>query len=156
MTLIPTQTTFRGLPHSAALDAEIRDHVAWLEQFAPDIVRCRVLIELPHRHRQAARQFHVRLEITVPGAEPIVVNRQPSLHRAARDSEEGAHHKDTEIDAEQRYAGVAVREAFDAARRRLEDVRREQRGDVKTHAASGAGRGVDVGANASLGEEPGE
>lgn len=33
MTVIPTQLTFRGLPHSDALEAAVRQRVAWLEQF---------------------------------------------------------------------------------------------------------------------------
>ena len=33
MTLIPTQVTFRGLAHSDALEADIRERIAWLEQF---------------------------------------------------------------------------------------------------------------------------
>ena len=40
MTLIPTQMTFRGLPHSDALDADVRQRVACLEQFYTGIVRC--------------------------------------------------------------------------------------------------------------------
>jgi len=51
MTLIPIQVTFLGFVGSELLDAEIREHVAWLEQFHEGIVRCRVLVELPHRHR---------------------------------------------------------------------------------------------------------
>jgi hypothetical protein len=48
MTLIPTQVTFRGLARSAALEAEIRERIDWLEQFYADIVRCRVLVEIFH------------------------------------------------------------------------------------------------------------
>lgn len=52
MTLIPTQATFRGFAQSEALEADVRERVAWLEQFYAGIVRCRVLVEVPHRHRQ--------------------------------------------------------------------------------------------------------
>lgn len=145
MTLIPTQVTFRGLPHSDALDAEIRERVSWLEQFHAGIVRCRVLVEMPHRHRHGGRHFHVRVEVTVPGADPIVVSRQPSLHEGMKDVQEEAHHKDSEIEAEQRYGVVAVREAFTAMRRRLEDAGREQRGDVKTHLTPPGRRGGEPG-----------
>ena len=50
-----------------------------------------------------------------------------------KDVEQDAHHKDTELENGHQYVRVAVRQAFDAARRRLEDFAREQRGDVKTH-----------------------
>jgi hypothetical protein len=132
MTLIPTQVTFRGLAHSDALESEVRGRVAWLERFYADIVRCRVLVELPHRHRQDGRHVHVRVEVTVPGGPPIVVSHEPTLHGRLKDVEGDAHHKETEIEGAHRNATVAIHEAFDAARRRLEDFAREQRGAVGT------------------------
>jgi cold shock CspA family protein len=133
MTLIPIQVSFRGLPHSDHLESDVRERVAWLEQFYADIVRCRVLIELPHRHRQDGRHFHVRIELTVPGGPPIVLSHEPSLHGRLKHTEEEEHHKEAEIESVHRYAAVAIREAFNAARRRLEDFAREERGTVKAH-----------------------
>ena len=133
MTLIPSQITLRGLAHVDALESDIHERIAWLEQFYDGIVRCRVLVEVPHRHHHDGRHFHVRIEVTVPGGVPIVVDHEPSLHGGLRDVQEDAHHKDTEVEAAHRHARVAVREAFDAARRRLEDFAREQRGTIKTH-----------------------
>ena len=144
MTLIPTQVTFRGLPHSDALEADIRERAGRLEQFCAGIVRCRVLVEIPHRHRHTGRHFHVRVEVTVPGSDPIVVNHEPSLHGRLKDFEDEAARKDAEIEAVHRYASVAVREAFDAARRRLEDVAREQRGAVKVHEVPSHGEVVEL------------
>jgi hypothetical protein len=57
MTLIPVQITFRGLPHSDALEADIRERVVWLEQFYTDIVGCRIVVEKPHRHRHDGHQL---------------------------------------------------------------------------------------------------
>lgn len=133
MTLIPTQVTFRGLAHSDELEAEVQERVAWLEQFYAGIVRCRVLVEVPHRHRQDGRHFHVRVEMTVPGGAPLVVSQEPTLHAGLKDVEEESHHKETEIENVHRYGRAAIHAAFDAARRRLEDFAREQRGAVKTH-----------------------
>ena len=123
--------------HSGALEADIHERVAWLGQFYDGIVRCRVLLDLPHRHRHDGRHFHVRVEVTVPGGGPIVVNHQPSLHGGLKDIEVEAHRKEGEIESVHRYARVAIHQAFDAARRRLEDFAREQRGDVKTHEVPG-------------------
>ncbi len=67
MTVIPAQVTFRGLEHSDAVEADIRERVAWLEQYYGDIIGCRVFVEVPHRHRHDGRHFHVRIEVTVPG-----------------------------------------------------------------------------------------
>jgi cold shock CspA family protein len=144
MTLIPTQITFRGLTPSDALEADIRERVAWLEQFYTGIVRCRVLVEVPHRHRHDGRLFHVRVEMTVPGGAPIVVSHEPSLHGPLKDVEEPAHHKESDIENVRRYARVAVHEAFDAARRRLQDSAREQRGAVKTHGVPAHGTVAEI------------
>jgi cold shock CspA family protein len=133
MTLIPTQVTFRGFTAPDALEADVRERIAWLEQFYAGVVRCRVLVEVPHRHRHDGRHFHVRIEVTVPGGAPIVVSHEPTLHGPLKDVEEPAHHKESEIESVHRYARVAVHEAFDAARRRLQDFAREQRATVKTH-----------------------
>ena len=68
-----------------------------------------VRVEVPHRHHQQGKQYNVRIDIGVPGSE-IVVNRDH---------------------AEDVY--VALRDAFDAAKRRLEDYAHKIRCDVKTH-----------------------
>jgi ribosomal subunit interface protein len=106
---IPLQITYRGMKKSEALDQRIRAKAAKLEVFHPRITSCRVAVEERHRHRQQGNQFTVRLDIRVPQTE-IAVNRD--------------HHEDV-------Y--VALRDAFDAARRKLEDFMRVQRGEVKAH-----------------------
>ena len=68
-----------------------------------------VVVEAPHKHHHQGKQFNVRIDIGVPGNE-IVVNRD--------------HHEDV-------Y--VALRDAFDAAKRQLEDYARITRGYIKTH-----------------------
>ncbi len=106
---IPLQITVRDMPVSAVLEDHIRDKAAKLEQFYPALIGCRVVVELPHKHKQHGKLFNVRIDLTVPGSE-IAINRDQS---------------------EDVY--VALRDAFDAANRKLEDYGRRQRGDVKTH-----------------------
>ena len=112
---IPLQITYHGIPRSDALDARIRDKAAKLEEFYPRISRCRIVVEERDRHHHQGRQFTVSIDLRVPGHEVFV----------GRD-----HHEDV-------Y--VAVRDAFDAAARQLEDVARLQRGDVKAHEATQRG-----------------
>ena len=126
MSLIPTQITFRGLVPSEALEADVRERIEWLERFYGGIVRCHVLVELPHRHIEHGRRFHVHIELTVGDGDPIVVSHNPSPHGAG-DVEDDALRKADETAAVHRYARVAVGEAFDAARRQLEDFARQQR-----------------------------
>ncbi|WP_296751833.1 ribosome-associated translation inhibitor RaiA [Thiobacillus sp.] len=97
----PLQITFRDIPHSDALDTHIRDKVHKLEQVFADIVSCRVVVEQPARHQQQGKLFNVRIDLGVPGSE-IVVDRQQN---------------------EDVYA--ALRDAFDAAKRQLDDYARQ-------------------------------
>lgn len=111
---IPLQVTFRGFPHSDAVEANIRGKAEKLDHFFPDIMGCHVVVESHHRHHQHGNLYHVSIDLTVPGRE-LAVTRDPKKHQAHED------------------VYVAIRDAFDAARRRLEDYARELRGDVKTH-----------------------
>ena len=118
---IPLQVTFHQLEPSEALEAQVRTWVDELETFFDGIVSCRVSIEAPHHHHHQGRLYRVRIELGVPG-ERIVVGRSPDEH--------GAH--------EDPY--VALRDAFRAARRQLEDYVRRLRGHVKAHVAPPHGR----------------
>jgi len=112
----PVDITFRGMTPSAAVEAAIGKWTARLERLHGHIQRCDVVVEEPHRHQRQGRQFHVRITLAVPGGE-LVVSQDPGRDEA---------HEDVYI---------AVRDAFQAARRQLEDHIRRQRGDVKTHVA---------------------
>jgi hypothetical protein len=126
------QVTFHGVARSAALEADVLDHIARLETFYPAITGCRVLVELRrHRHR-SGNPFHVRIDLTVPGEE-IVVSHDPSLHGGLKDAQQSETAKADEVTPEHRHARVAIRDAFDVARRRLQDHSRRQRGFVKVH-----------------------
>ncbi|HYR05579.1 MAG TPA: ribosome-associated translation inhibitor RaiA [Gallionella sp.] len=117
---IPLQLTIRDMEHSAALETHIRGKVEKLEEFFKHITSCRVVIEVPHKHHNQGKQFNVRIDIGVPGSE-IVVNRDH---------------------AEDVY--VALRDAFDAAKRRLEDYAHKIRGDIKTHESRRTSESKDI------------
>ena len=107
---IPLQISLHGIEHSDALYNSIREKAEKLDHYYERIMNCRVVLELAGRHKRHGKQFVVRIDLKVPGDE-IVITHQ--------------HDEDLKI---------ALRDAFDAARRRLEDYARNQRGDVKQHA----------------------
>ena len=111
---MPIRITFRGLAPSPAIEERIHARAADLERFSDRITHCHVVVEAPHRHHHQGMLYHVRVDLTVPGAH-LVVNRQPADHHAHED------------------VYVALRDAFDAARRQLEERVRRQRGAVKAH-----------------------
>lgn len=111
---IPLKITFHQLDHSDAIEAKIREKMQKLERFAEHITSCRVTVEAPHKHHHKGNLYTVAVDITLPGEE-IVANRHPKKHQAHED------------------VYVAMRDAFDAARRQLEDYVRRRRGKVKAH-----------------------
>ena len=110
----PLQIDFHGISHSDALEAHIREKAEKLDLFHPHVMRCHVTVEQPHKHKHQGNHFNVRIAVHVPG-DTIAVNRY-------------AH--------ENVY--VALRDAFEAACRRLEDSIRRLRGTGKHHRSSRA------------------
>jgi cold shock CspA family protein len=106
---IPLQITSRNLDLSEAIEMKIRREAGKLDKNYERITRCRVVVESPHRHHHQGRLYSINIYITLPGSE-FIVKRAP--------------HEDL-------Y--VSIRDSFNAARRKLEDFSRRQRGDVKHH-----------------------
>lgn len=108
-----------------AVDDAIRDaalaHVHDLERLSRDIVGCHVVLSQPHQHHRRGRLWSARIEVVIPGAD-IIVNRTHHLDHAHEDPL------------------VTLRDAFGAARRRLEDCIRRRRGAVKAHEPHDEGR----------------
>ena len=131
--------SFHGIQPSTALETEIRSRIDKLETYCPTIVGCRVTVEVVHRHHESGNRFHVRIDLTVPGDE-IVVTHEASLHATAQDLDAGSISRVAEPNPERKHALVAVREAFDIARRRLQDYVRRQSGVVKAAVRQSRGR----------------
>jgi ribosomal subunit interface protein len=111
---LPLQITFRDMEHSDFIETKVRERAARLDRFFDHIMSCRVTIEAPHQHKHKGNIYHVKIDITVPGNE-IVINKGSDKNHAHED------------------AYVVIRDAFDAATRKLEDYVRRLRGDEKTH-----------------------
>ena len=79
------QITARDIPHSEALESHVRQKAEKLEAFYPHIMSCRVVIEVPHKHKHQGRAFDVRLDITVPGKELPPGAGAPAAERCRRD-----------------------------------------------------------------------
>ena len=109
LTAVVCQVSFHGLAQSPGLERLVRERTDWLQQFAGELTALRALIDVPHRHRHE-HAIRVQLRLSGHEFEPLNVER------------EGVGD-----------AYTLVRETFDVARRRLQDVVREQRGCVKVH-----------------------
>lgn len=138
---IPSTITFRRIPRAEGVEADIRKRLDNLGVYCPSIMAARVLIEPAQRHHHDGNRFHVRIDLAVPG-EAIVISHEASLRPAARARTDLKTRKQDEPDPSRKYLGVAIREAFALARRRLQDYARRRRGSVKTHVPMPEGRVV--------------
>ncbi|HVO94616.1 MAG TPA: HPF/RaiA family ribosome-associated protein [Terriglobales bacterium] len=141
---IPLKITFRDMAPSKAIEKHIRERVAKLDSLHDGITSCRVNIAAPHRHHHKGKAYVVRIDMTVPGTE-LVINRAPKRLEAAR-----APHQELEKDLAENHkpskhaahadAYVALRDAFNAAERKLKDFARRRHGKAKAHALSATAR----------------
>ena len=123
---IPLEIVFRNMDRSDAIEARVREKAERLERFSENITRCRVAIEAPHRHQHHGKLYKVGIEIGVPGRQ-LVINHAGPLDQAHED------------------VYVAIRDAFAAATRRLEDHVQIRRGQVKRHETRTEGRDRSAG-----------
>jgi ribosome-associated translation inhibitor RaiA len=110
---LPLQIVFRNFDPSPAVEEKIRARSVKLEKYAEDIISCRVTVEANHKHHNG-NFYHVVADLKLPGTE-LVASREAGHDHA---------HEDLH---------VAVRDAFDALKRQVEDHIRRRRGEVKPH-----------------------
>ena len=106
---LPLDITTRDTHLSDRNAALIRKKAEGLTKYYSRITGCRVVIDGPGDRHRTGGPFKLRIELEVPGSN-VVVDKQVS----------------EDIEA-------AIRSAFDATRRRLQDYARVQRGQVKSH-----------------------
>lgn len=117
----PLQVAFHNMDRSDAVETAIREKTDKLERHFDRITTCRVVVEAPHRRRGKGKLYAVRIDLEVPG-KTLIVNHTGTKNPAHED------------------VYVALRDAFDAITRQLEDYTRKLRGDVKTHEVPPHGR----------------
>jgi ribosomal subunit interface protein len=104
--------TYRGMPHSAAMDARINELAAHLASLNDRITAFHVVVDENDRHKSKGNLFEVRLDLHIPGQEIVATGQQ----------DEDAY--------------VALNKAFQAAERQLEDGVRRRR-DAARHRHEG-------------------
>lgn len=92
---IPLQISSRKMTLSDHTVDVIKHKVKKLESFCDKIIACRIMVETPHRHKHHGSLFNISIDISVPGAD-LVVKKEANQD-----------------------IFVAIRDAFDAARRQI-------------------------------------
>ncbi len=142
---ISLKITFRDMAPSPAIEANIREKAAKFDELYDRVMRCHVIVEAPHRHHQKGKAYQVRIHLTVPGGE-LVINRAPKRLDAAKTprpeelEKELAESHEPSKHAAHEDIYVAIRDAFNAAGRKLQDHARRRRGKVKVHEPAAVAR----------------
>jgi cold shock CspA family protein len=115
---IQTTLAFKGIDRSPALEKAISKRVKELAHLRRGLMRVHVVVSELGRHQQQGRHFSVHLD----------------LHCKGRSNDIAITHRHDEDPF------VALRDAFDAAKRVLQEDLHRVRGDVKQHAQARRGR----------------
>ena len=116
---IPLKIAFEGgLEPSDALRERIEHEARKLERFSDRITACRVVVIGRSRRHRHGELYQVRIQIILPIGRDIMLDHNPEADHAHED------------------VYVAIRDAFDAAQRRLQDHERRFEGKVKSHEAA--------------------
>jgi len=112
---VPLIVRFKDVPYHEPAERLIREKAADLEKVCDYIISCHVAVERPQSHLESGTNWRVRVLVTVPPGHEIVV-RQEGGKNDMHDP-----------------LGAVIRDAFDATRRRLNELVERQRGEVKRH-----------------------
>lgn len=95
---------FHGLEKSDAVETKIRTKVAKLKRHFSRLTACRVVLDAPNRGPAKPKILKVKIEMSVPGRKPLVVEHERVV----------AHVHDD--------MNLVLRDAFDTATRRIDEV----------------------------------
>jgi len=112
---VPLEITFENSEPSEAIRSDVEKHAKRLEKFHDRITSCNVAVIAPQTRHRKGGLFKIDIRIAMPEHKDIIVNRT---------------HDDVK---KHEYVTVAIKDAFAAAQRQIEDAVREMRGDVKAH-----------------------
>jgi ribosomal subunit interface protein len=117
---VPLEISTRWIDLSPPLEAELRRRADKLERHFDRLTSCRIAVERPTgNHHQEGGPYRVRVDVTVPGSELVADKEEEELY-------------------------AAIREAFDAAERQVEEWSRRRRGEVKTPVLPPAGQVIRI------------
>jgi ribosome-associated translation inhibitor RaiA len=119
---VPLDITFENSEPSEAIRSEVEKQAKRLEKFHDRITSCNVAVIAPQTRHRKGDLFKIDIRIAMPEHKDILVTK---THGDAPEHE---------------HIAVAIKDAFGAAQRQIEDAVREMRGQVKPHEAEDHGR----------------
>lgn len=111
--MMDLKVQYLDFTESEAVTAAVEAHAEALEKSFRRVMSCHVVISRPHRKLHQGGIYHIKIRLHVPGSQ-IIIDKEPGLNHA---------HEDVYI---------AIRDAFLAARRRVEEFSRIKSGQIKS------------------------
>jgi cold shock CspA family protein len=121
---IEPEISFRNVPRNDFLDQAILKGVDKLGKVHDRITSVRIAVEDQRGPGIHDNLYRVRIEVTIPGGEVVV--------------------KETPANGPRPPLDQVLNKAFDSARRKLKETRRQQKGQVKEHSVRSVGRVVEL------------
>lgn len=109
----PLEITFKGLDKSRAVEAKIAEKATRLERHFDRMTHCRVVVSAPNKLLHKAKGYEIKIEVGIPDHAPLVIKHEAHAGQA---------HEALQI---------AIRDAFDAAERRIAELADKVRGTAK-------------------------
>lgn len=109
----PLEISFKGLDKSPAIEAKIAEKAAKLEKHFDRMTHCRVVVAAPHKHSHKGKTYEIKIDIGIPGTAPLIVTHESAVGQAQEDLK------------------IALRDAFEAAGRRLDEVVEKMNGAAR-------------------------
>lgn len=109
----PLEISFKGLDKSRAVESKVAERATRLEKHFDRMTHVRVVVSAPNKLAHKGKNFEVKLEIGIPGASPLIISEVPEGNDARSD------------------LMMAIRNAFDSAERRLDELAERLGGSAK-------------------------
>ena len=109
----PLEITFKGLDRSAAIEAKITEKAAKLERVFDRMTHCRVVVAAPNKHHHKGKSYEIKIDIGIPDHAPLILTHESHVGDAQEDLQ------------------IALRDAFDAAKRRLDEIAERIKGSAR-------------------------
>ncbi len=116
MKILP-EITFRNVQKTSAIEQMIQNNIEKLDKLHENIMSFRIIIEKKHKSQKSGNPYYVRINITIPPGNEIVVKEKES--------------KDTIPNP----LVSAIQEGFITAKREIKKLVEKQRHEVKSHPA---------------------
>jgi cold shock CspA family protein len=121
----PFEIAYEDVQPTPATERHVLRGVARLERVSPDLMSAHVTLAAHNRRHVTGNLYDVGIRLTRPGPD-VVISRTPPQHSEDED------------------LVLAIGEAFEAARRKLVELRQIERGEVKSHEEMPRGEVTDV------------